>query len=376
MFSHIFKYEFLQGIRQKEVTFWMVLFPIILGTFFHVAFADIYDKTTKFNTVPVAIVETKENATFDTVMEEMGKGENPLFKVEYTTKEKALEKLKAEDVNGIIFVDDDLSLSVSGNGIEQTIIKSFLETYKVQEKVITQTAMENPQKLDAVISKLNSDVSSNENIPLTDGNPDNLLQYFYNLIAMVALLGSMTGLSVAISNQGNLSALGARKCCSPTNKMVTIVSSLFASFAVQIICTFVTISYLAFVLKVDFADKLLLVYISGFVASILGVAMGFFIGSIGKMSENTKGAISMAVSLSSCFLSGLMIANMKAVCAAYVPWFNEINPATVISDTFYCLNVYNDYTRFTEKIIVMLIMTAVFMAGGFILTRRRKYASL
>ena len=58
----------------------------------------------------------------------------------------------------------------------------------------------------------------------------------------------------------------------------------------------------------------------------------------------------------------------KAIAALY--------PAAVISDAFYCLNIYDDYERFTVKIVTMLIMTVVFCFGGFLLTRRRRYASL
>ena len=80
--------------------------------------------------------------------------------------------------------------------------------------------------------------------------------------------------------------------------------------------------------------------------------------------------------MTSCFFSGLMVSGMKAVVEMKAPWFNRINPASVISDTFYCLNVYNDYKVYTEKIITMIIMTVIFTTIGFLLTRRKKYASL
>ena len=48
-------------------------------------------------------------------------------------------------------------------------------------------------------------------------------------------------------------------------------------------------------------------------------------------------------------LIGLMMGNMKAVIAEKIPGFNNINPAAVISDSFYCLNIYEDYDRFITK---------------------------
>ncbi len=67
---------------------------------------------------------------------------------------------------------------------------------------------------------------------------------------------------------------------------------------------------------------------------------------------------------------------MKTIMAQKLPWFNKVNPAAVISDSFYCLNMYSDYERFTEKIITMLVMSAVLALLGFFMTRRKKYASL
>ena len=40
MFFHMYKYRLKTLFNQKEEFFWILLFPIILGTFFFLAFAD------------------------------------------------------------------------------------------------------------------------------------------------------------------------------------------------------------------------------------------------------------------------------------------------------------------------------------------------
>lgn len=376
MFFHNFKYELLSSIREKGVVIWLMIFPIVLGTLFKIAFSGIYEKTEVYSTIHVAIVESKENEVFRSVIDTIEDADEPLLKVTYADKEEARELLKAKEVKGIIYVDEDLSLGVAERGIEQTILKAFTERYAVQERIITDTVKSDPARLEAVVSALTGEAESNRDIPLTDGNTDIYIAYFYNLIAMVAMYGSITGLHISIGNQGNLSALGARKCCSPTPKSVSLMASLLGSFVIQSLCMVICVTYLALVLKVDFGSRLPQVYLSSIIGGFLGVALGFMIGSIGRMSQGAKVGIAMAGSMASCFMSGLMVANMKPLMAEKAPWFGRINPASVISDSFYCLNVYNDYRRFTEKIVTMLIMTAVFMAIGFLLTRRRKYASL
>ncbi len=378
---HNFKYDFLICLRSKEVLFWLILFPIFLGTVFKIAFANITATTSEFNAIEIAVVKTVENEAFITTLNELSKDEEALFKITYTDEDTALSLLEKNDITGIIYVDDEISLtvgSITGTtvNVKKSIIRSFVEQYNYTEEIIIDTMATNPERLPDVIEKLTADIDCNENISLTNGNTDNMLSYFYNLIAMVALLGSNIGLYIAIDTQANLSPLGARKNCSPTKKSVSLITALLSRFLENAICVAITITYLAFVLKIDFGDKIPMVYLAGVIGGMVGVSFGFFVGSFGKMSESAKGAVAVAVSLVSCFFSGLMIGNMKAVVDMKAPWFNDINPAAVISDAFYCLNIYDDYERFTVKIITMLIMTAIFSAGGFLLTRRRKYASL
>lgn len=384
MFLHIFKYEFLQYIRAKSLIMWLVLFPIILGTFFKIAFSGIYESTTVFAAVPIAVVESGDNPIFKEVMSAISEGDDALFITEYTDEDNAMEMLEMKEISGILYIaDEKLSITVSSaeggfsaESIRQTIIESFGEQYNAYCSIIADTAANSPEKLADVVSALSEDIKCNENIPLTNGNHDNMLSYFYNLIAMVALLGSDLGLNIAVSSQGNLSAIGARKCCSPTKKLLTIISSMVSCFIVQTVCIIIAVSFLAFILKVDFGSKLHLVYLAGSIGGMLGVSFGFAVGSIGRLGVNAKSAIATAFSLVCCFFSGLMIGNMKAVISTYAPWVNKINPAAVISDSLYCLNFYDDYTRFMQKIVTMLIMTVVFTIIGFFLTRRRKYASL
>jgi ABC-2 type transport system permease protein len=376
MFFHNFKYSLKNAFRQKEFLFWILAFPIILGTFFYVAFNSMYEKESMFNKIPVAIVENTENTAFKEVIKELSSGEDAMFDSKFTDSQTALDMLKTNDISGIINVDSELSLTVSNDGIKQTIIKSFLDQYQIRESIITDTVNNNPQNVQSVIDAMSQEINCNESLSLSNGNMDTYIQYFYNLIAMAAFFGSISGLYIAINNQGNLSAIAARKCISPTNKLTSITASLLASFVAQVICVSIGITYILFILKVDMGDKIPMVYLSGAVGSLTGVTMGFFIGSFGRLNQNMKMAISMSVTMLSCFLSGLMLGNMKTVIEQNAPIINKINPAALISDLFYCLNIYDDYKRYTEKFVTLLILSVIFTIGGFLLTRRKKYASL
>lgn len=377
MFLHVFRYNFLQTLRQKEVMFWMILFPVVLATFFHIAFSSIYDKEFAFDAIPAAVVETEENAAFKSVINSVSEGDEALFKTEYLSEEEALDRLEENEIS-VIFVTsaNDVSMKVKSEGIRSTIAESFLSAYKTNIQVITDTVKNNPSKLQEVTDKLSAEISTNENIPLTDGNMNVFIQYFYNLIAMVCLYGAISGLYIAANFQANLDPIGARNCCSPTNKLKAITADLLAKYIVQVLCVSVSIAYITFILKEDMGNRIHIVFLSGALGCMLGTSFGFFVGSIGRLSLNAKTGICMSITMFGCFLSGLMVGDMKAIIAEHCPIVNRLNPAAMISDLFYCLNVYKDYRVYTERAVLIVILTAVFTLGGFIFTRRKKYASI
>ena len=376
MFLHQLKYDLLSMIRTKEIIIWLLIFPnLILGVLFKVAFGGAYEKSTVFHTIPAAVVETGD-PYFREVCEAVSKGDEPLLKPVFTDGDEAEEMLKDGRVKGIFYAGQELSLSVSKSGIEQTLLSSFADSYSVRKKVIVSAAQEAPEKLPEVISALESDIAPYTEIPVTHGNTDYFVQYFYNLLAMVAMYGSLLGLNITQFNQANLSPVGARKGISPVPKSIGIGASLTASMIVEALCMAVNVSFTVFVLKVDMGSRLPLVYLAAIAGGFLGVALGFFIGACNNLKFNAKVGISMAFSMLMCFLSGLMVGNIKAIIQQHLPIINKLNPAAVISDSIYCLDIYPDLSHFMAKLTTMVVMSAVLMIAGIAFTRRKKYASI
>ncbi len=376
MFLHNFKYEFLRILREKEIIFWMMCFPIILGTLFKVAFGNLNEEEKMYNAIPVCIVDTAQDAVFSTVMDSLSEGDTPLFEAEFITEDEALEKLEEGDICGIIYTGEKLSLSVASNSLKVSILQSFVQQYEIQRAVITDIALNNPERLSDVTQALSADINAAEKVSVSEGNMDPYAQYFFNLIAMVALFGTTVGLEAATRNQGNLSAIGARKCVSPTHKLKSIIATLLAGYFVQLICVALSTTYILYVLKIDMGDNIPMLYLSGAIGTFTGVTLGFLIGSVGTASENMKMGILTGATMFCCFLSGLMVGTMKAVVEKTAPVVNRLNPAALISDLFYCLTVYDDYTRYIKAAVSLIIMGIVFAAAGFMLTRRKKYASI
>ncbi len=376
MFFHDLKYFILSQLKTKNLIFWLLLFPIALGCFFRIAFGEIYGNLTQTEPIPVAVVEEKDNPVFRSVLESMQGSKDRFLDPVDMDEATALDQLKNNTVEGILYINDKLRLTVAEDGLEETMLKKFVETYTLRETILTDAALMHPEKIEAAAAALSKDCHSVAAVSVTAENTNNFTQYFYNLIAMTALYGSLLGMQICFNNQANLSALGARKSCSPISKAVSLAADLTGAVLLQFLCMAVCVTFLVFVLKIDLGNRLPLVYLAACLGGLTGVSIGFFVGSVGTVGQRVRTGICNAVVLLLCFFSGLMVGNMKALVARFVPWLNEINPAAVISDSIYCLNLYSDYRRFGEKLAAMLLISLLFCILGIIMTRRKQYADI
>lgn len=379
------KYTFFRLIRNKNEMIWILLFPILLGILFKIGFSDINDSET-FSAIPVSVVSENETyfSAFKQVINEMENGsENSMLDVTYATKEEALKLLEAKKVDGILTVSDTVKLTVSANmqnaSINQSILSSFVKQYNVSQAAIIDILAEHPEKISDTVDTITdtSSYSYNEKVSLTDReNSDTFTQYFYNLLAMACLFTATAGMRISIQNQGNLSILGARRCISPMHKLKSILGELIAYVIFNFICNLIAFIFTTVVLKVDLTAHLPLEILTLFISTLTGISLGFFIGSFGNFSEKSKESVCWAIVMACCFLSGLMVANMKFLVENFCPVFNRINPAVLISDSFYSLSVYDTFDRYFRNIGTLCLLIIIFTLGGFILTRRKKYVSL
>lgn len=388
MFLHEFIYEMKCVLRQKTELFWVLIFPMILGSMFFFAFGKINENTENFHTIPVAVCveENADSHPFKDILELLSKeGDTPLLELVYTDWEDAARQLDENTVRGIFKLDQNVSLSCapleqssqnSSLSIEQSILESILREYQTNSSAISDIARTHPEHLKNALSLLEEDAEYGTKLELSSGNMDSLIQYYFNLIAMACLFTSFAGSQIAIKNQANLSPLGAKKCISPNGKFISVTAQLFSCLITQFFCVAVNILYLFFVLKIEFGASLPWIFLTSFIGCIMGIGFGFFIGSIGKVSEASKMGIMISSSLLCCFLSGLMIDNMRPMIESACPVINDINPAVLISDSFLTLNIYGASPRYAANLAGLLIYTLLFVIAGCLMVRRKTYASL
>ena len=377
----IFKYNLKQLLHNRSELFWVILFPIILGSLFKAAFSNI-TAGEKFQAIPVAIVNEQGSMSdgFMETVKELDKNDKDRFlKAVYCDKKQALSLLKKEKVDGIIQVDDNISLTVSSDmssaKLNQSILSAFIEEYQMNYQAIVKIVKTHPEKLSEAMDILQESASYNQEVSYGK-NVDTYDQYFYNLIAMACLYTAMGGINLAINNSANLSSLAARKTIAPAKRAALIGTELLAIILFESLLNMVSFLFIVTVLGIHMTTHLGLALLTILISTTFSITFGMFLGCVGPKSEGGKTGLMFAVVMPLCFLSGLMMGTMRMVVEKYAPFVNRINPAALISDSFYALNNYDTLTRYTGNILTLLLMTALFLIISILVTRRNTYASL
>lgn len=377
-----FKYALLRLMRNKANLFWILVFPIVLGCFFKIAFSNV-TASESFHTIPVAVVEgdNADATAFHTMIEQLsGDSEDAMLSATFCDDKKARTLLEKGKVDGIFYTTDTVELAVNSDlsdaSINQSILQSLLTQYYLNRDLIVQILTTNPGNIESLVDSIGQSVDTRKEVSLTRNNTDTYDQYFYNLIAMACLYTAMGGINLAINNSANLSSLAARKTIAPAKRAALIGTELLAIILFESLLNMVSFLFIVTVLGVHMTTHLGLAMLTILISTTFSITFGMFLGCVGPKSEGGKTGLMFAVVMPLCFLSGLMMGTMRMVVEKYAPFVNRINPAALISDSFYALNNYDTLTRYTGNILTLLFMTALFLIISILVTRRKTYASL
>lgn len=389
MFLHNLRYSLKTLFRSKALIFWTFAFPIILGTFFKMAFSDI-ENSEKLDIINIAIINNEEfnnDIVFKNTFKELSdkNSENYMFDIKYTTLEESKKLLEEEKITAyILFKDNNIDMSINKNGINETVTKYVID--EVQSKktiltnIITKELENNNYEVDYTeIVNLANGIMNNSKAKFIDKSRSNLsytMIEYYTLIAMACLYGSMLSMYIINYILPNMNSVGKRVSISVVHKSSLITSSLIASYIVQIIGIAILFLYTIFVLKVDYGNhigKVILLMLTG---SLAGLSLGVSISTIIKTNENAKTGILVSITMIMCFLSGMMGITMKYIIDKNAKILNIINPANMITDGFYSLYYYDTFNKYYFNITSLVIFSILMILISYSGLRRQKYDSI
>lgn len=380
MFVHLFTYRVRSLLRRKIIVFWSLVYPILLATFFTVTFASNLGSDVRFDAASVAIVNDRASGAAEGFTELIGSLEYAegcrMFEVHECGESEAEEMLAEAEVIGIVYVTDDLAIKVSSSGLYQSILKMVTDSWKRNVKIYTDLLGTAPDRAAAVEAVLSDTRGYLDEVSISGAESSQEMQAFYAIIAMACLFGSFVGIDIGNELQANASPLAARKCISSAHRLRVIAADMSAAFLIDLVEIIMVTLYIRFVLGIDICAKpwpYLLICLFG---SMIGVASGQFVAFLARGRQGMQIAISLSFSLISCFLGGLMVQGMDHLLEQVCPVINRINPATLISNSFYCLAIYDDYRRFTVSMLTLAGEAALLTFCSYMISRRTRHASI
>lgn len=344
------KYTAISMISTVQGMFWTVAYPILLSSLFFVIFSAISTRglSTAINT---GITKTNPHRVIFNFI--------PMVHVISMEQGAADAALREGSIQ--VFIADDLSIRIYKNGTAQTIIKNIVEQIK---------------QTDALGIPITPSVYRKRFIDSKDEQNNSMMILFYSLLAMVSIYSMFGAISIPERMQANISKLAVRMSAAPIKRFRIYLAGVLFFVCFNLASNLLYIGYVMLVLKInlitDFAVTVpLLIY-----ANLFGTAFGLCIGSIPKLTENTKVMIGVFSSLFLSFLSGMMSVSVKTALDASVPILSKINPIALFTDTLYNINILHEYDLAPLFFIVYSGFIALFLSIAFFNAREVQYDSL
>ena len=387
---HNFKYTLKTLFKNKILIFWTFAFPLIMATFFNMAFKNITNSE-KLDIIDIAVVNNEEyqnNEIYRNTLEQLSNSnEDQLFNIVYVDEQQAKELLDNNKITGYIKLEETTKIVFKENGINETILKYVTEEIEEKSIMIKNLSEQEIEKeiktgnyninYDELTNKIKELMQTETNIKdVSSKKLDYAMIEYYTLIAMTCLYGGTISMYVINQKLPNMCNIGKRISVSPTKKKTTILSSLISSYITQLIGLALLFIYTIFILKVDYGTNTPLIILLGMVGSLTGLSLGLLIGTIIKKNENIKIGILIGITMLGCFLSGMMGITMKYIIDKNIPLINKLNPAAIITDGFYSLYYYDTLDRYWYNIISLLIISLILILISANSLRRQKYDNI
>lgn len=343
------KYMFLETVRDKGAIFWLLAFPILLSTFFFLAFQKL--DAPELTTIKVA---ADPNNPYYQILETI-----EVLDLEQMDEDTARAELDEENLTAYIKADG--SLLIKKSGAQVSIVKGIMDQIIQMQKMQLP-----PERYDftAVYTK-------DEAVNLS------AMQYFmYTLIGMISIYSYFTAVTSFSTYQANISTLGARLSVSPLSKGTVVLTSAIVSLIFCFLSNIIALLHIQLVLGVELVNNLTPTILILFVASLFGVAFGAIISTSNKLQMDGKIGLGTTVTLTLSFFTGMMNPQVKHFIEDKLPLLAKFNPVAIVNDALVSVNVLADTAGIYLPLVRLVALSLLLFLISMIWIGRRSYDSI
>ncbi len=339
----------LSGIREKNMSFWVLIFPQILMIFMYLSLAGLREE--KQITLYAGI---NADNPYRVILEEIDG-----LELELIEEDAVPEALEAEEIDA--FIKDDLDVYAGRDDFKQQMILGITNDIKQLSALGPKAA-----KLQDYPDGLSRETAKTE---------DKFSIYFYSVVAMFSLYGYYCSSEYTALFQANQSTLAQRHAVSPIPKVRGVLAGFLASFFIMTLSMAILLFLSECILKIglfSYWGPSLLLILGGM---LFGIAWGLPFGAA-NIPEWLRIMIGIALTLLMAVLSGMMNVEVRQQVMLYAPWLHKINPVSLLCEGLYEINVLNRrWAAFSH--LGILALYAVLLTGlAVVLLRRQRYRQL
>lgn len=410
MLRHLFRYTPQMMLFNRDGLLFGLLFPFAFGLIYLFVFTGLIANGNSLDPIPVAMVFEGSSEQVNTVKTNLdglaSPGEiadneitlstesdtEPLMTyVEVANLEEGRQLADEGLVDATIIADNEqgrpqFSVEIAPsqvNNFTSSIIYSALNSFQsINTGIETAYAniinspnpltsystlnqrLENFQQTDdLIVDKTNGESSTSFNI------------YFYAAIAYICIFFMSSGIEIVSQNEANFSLQALRATVAPLPKAYRFIVT-FISWAIPSIIIVNLIIIIYYLKDVSLGDQPFKVSLIATLGVLVGLLMGTTIASLLKSNTNLMQAIAIGVPLVLGALSGMMSAGLKVLVNENFPWFNKVDPVTLINDGIYYLNNYPTNEAYYQNILILAAYIVILLVLTIFGLRRTDYESL
>lgn len=366
MFSLVFKYKLLESLRQKEVVFWNILFPLIMATLFFLTIGRL-DTADRLEPIPVAVTGTFAQEVLPRI--EMENGEK-LFDIR--TPADPEQALLDGEISGIVGGDWRMDLTIAKDDLNTSVLRTMTASMRHKGDLVEAVMQQNPSQetLDKAMTRISQ--SENHIVPADNNMERNISNaYYYALLGMVCLAPSVLGVALVEEIHPQSEFLSSRRVSvAPVSRFRYLMAGSASQWVLSLVVAGFVILYMSTALGVDFGGQWGLVAASMVTGITIGLLFGMFLGLWIPGSGPMKIGVSVAAYIGSSFFAGMMSQDVRFLVENKAPWFAAVNPGSIVTRMFYSLYYYQTTEHWILQWRTAMIAIAVLLILVFIRARR------
>lgn len=339
------------SVREKSNLFWVMIFPLILFTMMYAAFSGADNIKPEDLNLKLGIAPGHPDAFLLKQID--------ILELREIAPENMGEALRKGEIDA--FVTDELGMIVENSYTAAEIIRGILTEIK-QTRSLGMRALTATGNRGTYYEK-------------NDVRNGSLTVSFYNIFAMFSLYGYFCSSELVRLLQADQSRLAERNAVSPMRKSVGLAAAILTSLIVVVISMTMLLILSEAVLQQELIRNWpasILILLAG---GVFGVAEGVFFGSL-NLPEWLLNLIGIGGSLFMSMLSGMMGITVRNLVALHAPWLNQINPVSVVTETFYRVNLLGRAEELGRAVIFLSACSLVFFLLSTFKLKRTTFEKL